>query len=79
MVYLYGGTFIFGSSKLDPSPLLQKGVIVVTLNYRLGPLGFLTLGDDPYVSGNQGMKDQVLALRYVKKILRINSVDDSPF
>ncbi len=59
MVFLHPGTFIFGSGNIDPTPLNRRGVVVVSLNHRLGPLGFLTLGDDPYVAGNQGMKDQV--------------------
>ena len=63
MVYLFGGIFLFGSAKIDPAPLLHKGVVVVSVNYRLGPLGFLTLGNDPYVAGNQGLKDQLLALQ----------------
>lgn len=46
-------------------PLIKQNIIVVTINYRLGALGFLCLGikDAP---GNAGLKDQVAALRWVK-------------
>lgn len=54
---------------LGPEFLLQHDVIFVTLNYRLEVLGFLSL-DIPEVPGNAGMKDQVAALRWVKKNIR---------
>ncbi|CAG4966489.1 unnamed protein product [Parnassius apollo] len=69
MVYIHGGVFILGSGgKLiyGPDFLIQKGVIVVTFNYRLGVLGFLCLGIKE-APGNMGLKDQVAALRWVKK------------
>ncbi len=43
MFYIHGGGFALGSGKLDPSPLLEKGVLVVSVNYRLSALGFLSL------------------------------------
>ena len=42
----------------------SEQVIVVTVNYRLGPLGFLSLGNQD-VSGNAGFRDQILALKWV--------------
>ncbi len=51
MVYIHGGGFAIGSGEIDPEPLIRKGTVVVTINYRLGPLGFF--------NGNQGLKDQV--------------------
>ena len=45
--------------------LVESGLVVVTINYRLGPLGFLALPGTE-VSGNQGLKDQLLALTWVK-------------
>ena len=49
-----------------PEFLLDYGVILVTVNYRLGPLGFLSL-DTPRVPGNQGIRDVQLALRWVQE------------
>lgn len=61
MVWIHGGGFIGGSGDsfvYDPAYLIQEGVVVVTLNYRLGPLGFLNLPSAGIV-GNAGLKDQV--------------------
>lgn len=66
MIWVHGGGFYLGSGEIDPSPLLEKGVVVVSINYRLGPLGFFSLGN-PSISGNQGLKDQVEAFRWVKQ------------
>ncbi|GBP73547.1 Esterase FE4 [Eumeta japonica] len=68
MVFIHGGAFMSGSGDSDfygPEYLLQHNVILVTLNYRLEALGFLCL-DIEEVPGNAGMKDQVLALKWVK-------------
>jgi para-nitrobenzyl esterase len=65
MVWLHGGGFVSGSGNdYDPTRLVQQGVVVVTVNYRLGALGFLMDGDDP-ASGNYGLADQQAALRWV--------------
>uniref|UniRef100_A0A182IZ60 Carboxylic ester hydrolase n=1 Tax=Anopheles atroparvus TaxID=41427 RepID=A0A182IZ60_ANOAO len=67
MVWIHGGGFYTGSSSTSyygPEYLVQEGVILVTLNYRLGPLGFLAL-PSVGIHGNQGLKDQQLALRWV--------------
>ncbi|CAH0592569.1 unnamed protein product [Chrysodeixis includens] len=56
----YAGRFVFG-----PRFLVKQDVILVTLNYRVGPYGFMCL-DVPEVPGNQGLKDQQLALKWVK-------------
>ena len=45
---------------------MDHGIILVTMNYRLGPLGFLSLGL-PNVSGNQGLRDQKLAMKWVQE------------
>ncbi|KOB73252.1 Carboxyl/cholinesterase 5BL [Operophtera brumata] len=69
MVYIHGGAFKYGSGNTDmygPDYLVEKDVVVVTINYRLGVLGFLSL-DTPEVPGNAGMKDVMLALRWVKE------------
>ena len=68
LVYIHGGGFTVGSStndKFEASTLVaMSGVIVVTLNYRVDVLGFLHLaGTD--ATGNQGILDQNLALKWV--------------
>ncbi|EDW59545.1 esterase B1 [Drosophila virilis] len=69
MVWIYGGGFQIGEATRDvhsPDYFMQKDVILVTLNYRLGALGFLSLSDrDLDVPGNAGLKDQVMALRWI--------------
>ncbi|XP_052867374.1 juvenile hormone esterase [Anopheles cruzii] len=67
MVWIHGGAFSFGSGNAflyGPDYLVPNGVVLVTFNYRLGPLGFLSVGRD--APGNAGLKDQVLALRWVQ-------------
>uniref|UniRef100_A0A8W7Q476 Carboxylic ester hydrolase n=1 Tax=Anopheles coluzzii TaxID=1518534 RepID=A0A8W7Q476_ANOCL len=70
MVFIHGGGYFFGSA--DPQLygperiLATKQVILVTLQYRLGVLGFLSTGD-AHATGNYGMLDQVLALRWVNR------------
>jgi para-nitrobenzyl esterase len=86
MVWIHGGgNFAGAASDRVPDPLgtgelplfydgrtlaEREGVIVVTLNYRLGPFGFFShpaLADEGAVRGNQGLLDQRLALRWVKE------------
>jgi para-nitrobenzyl esterase len=75
MVWFHGGGYLAGSSsepRQDGENLAKKGVVVVTLNYRLGLFGFLTLTDltseSPHsASGNYGLLDQVAALQWVKR------------
>ncbi|XP_052870996.1 juvenile hormone esterase [Anopheles cruzii] len=69
MVFIHGGAFLFGSGNSDcysPEYLLQEDVVVVTLNYRLGSLGFLHLPSQG-VEGNAGLKDQLMVLKWVKQ------------
>ena len=48
--------------------LLQKDVVYVSINYRVGPMGFLSLKDPELdIPGNAGLKDQVYALKWVQK------------
>jgi para-nitrobenzyl esterase len=71
MVWLHPGAFMFGEGDdYDPRALVQNDVVVVTLNYRLGALGFLAhpaLTAESGTSGNYGLQDQQAALRWVKR------------
>ncbi|XP_067653683.1 cholinesterase-like [Haliotis asinina] len=69
MVWIHGGGFFSGSTRV---PLYEgkfiaaeNDIIVVSMNYRLGPLGFSYLGPDT-IPGNMGLMDQRLALQWVK-------------
>lgn len=68
MVYIHGGSYMEGTGNLmDGSVLASYGdVIVVTVNYRLGVLGFLSTGDQA-AKGNYGLLDQIQALRWVEE------------
>jgi para-nitrobenzyl esterase len=75
MVWIHGGGFVGGagtSPLYDGTNLARKGVVVVTINYRLGLLGFFAhpelSGESPtHTSGNYGLSDQLEALRWVKR------------
>ncbi|MBZ5530463.1 MAG: carboxylesterase family protein [Acidobacteriia bacterium] len=75
MVWIHGGGLTRGSSTTpmyDGENLARKGVVVVTLNYRLGIFGFfanpeLASESAHHASGNYGLLDQVAALQWVKK------------
>lgn len=70
-MYIHGGGFQISFGKLNMlgcDYLLQKDVVFVTLNYRVGPIGFLSLKDPELdIPGNAGLKDQVFALKWVQK------------
>lgn len=67
MVWIHGGAFILGSSdEYDGKIIAGYGnVIIVTINYRLGPLGFLSTMDSN-CPGNFGLWDQTLALNWIR-------------
>ena len=75
MVWLHGGGFQFGTSgdpRWEGAKLAQKGVVVVSINYRLGVFGFLARTDldtEPGAqsSGMYGLLDQIAAMQWVKK------------
>ncbi|KAK3790373.1 hypothetical protein RRG08_038439 [Elysia crispata] len=71
MVWIHGGGFTSGLSRgYDPGRLVtDSDVIVVSVQYRLGMLGFLSSGDD-VIPGNMGLRDQLLALKWVKDNIR---------
>lgn len=69
IVFFHGGGFIYGNGTDDnahgPDYFMEKDVVMVTINYRLGVLGFLALGTKE-APGNMGLRDQALALKWVK-------------
>nr|XP_034342427.1 neuroligin 4-like [Arvicanthis niloticus] len=68
MVYIHGGSYMEGTGNIMDGSVLASygGVIVVTVNYRLGVLGFLSTGDQA-AKGNYGLLDQIQALRWVEE------------
>jgi para-nitrobenzyl esterase len=75
LVWIHGGGFwagFGGEERHNGSRLAQKGAVVVTLNYRLGPLGFLAhpalAAESPHhAAGNYGLLDQIAALQWVQR------------
>jgi para-nitrobenzyl esterase len=75
MVWVHGGSLLVGESDdYNPAALTRDGVIVVTINYRIGALGFLAdtaLASAPGgPSGDYGLMDQQAALRWVQRNIR---------
>lgn len=71
MVWIYGGGFINGYNMITeygPEYYVEKGIIVVVPNYRTGVLGFFSLGTEE-VPGNQGLLDQLEALKTVQSVI----------
>ena len=74
MVWIHGGGFTIGAGSqeiYDGSVLARRGdIVIVTINYRLGPLGFLRLTDVTHgripSTGNEGLLDQIAALQWVR-------------
>ncbi|XP_077707365.1 bile salt-activated lipase [Canis aureus] len=76
MIWIYGGAFLMGAGHganflsnylYDGEEIATRGnVIVVTFNYRVGPLGFLSTGD-ANLPGNYGLRDQHMAIAWVKR------------
>ncbi|XP_057576530.1 bile salt-activated lipase [Hippopotamus amphibius kiboko] len=80
MIWIYGGAFLMGSGQganflsnylYDGEEIATRGnVIVVTFNYRVGPLGFLSTGD-ANLPGNYGLRDQHMAIAWVKRNIAV--------
>ena len=71
LFWIYGGGFVSGSNNFaeyNPQHFMDKEVVVVIINYRLGPLGFLCMGTED-VPGNVGLRDQSLALTWVQEYI----------
>ncbi|CAK1585712.1 unnamed protein product [Parnassius mnemosyne] len=69
MFFIHGGGYTSGSGNSDfygPDFLVSHGIVLVTINYRLEVLGFLSINTKE-VPGNAGVKDQVAALRWVQR------------
>ncbi|XP_031616881.1 cholinesterase 2-like, partial [Contarinia nasturtii] len=69
LVYYYGGGFVSGSnikSQYDPAYFLDHNIVLVTANYRGGPLGFLST-EDANCPGNFGIKDQAMVLKWTQQ------------
>lgn len=73
LVWIHGGAFMSGSGSVpiyDGANLATKDVVVVTVNYRLGVLGFFShpdLSAEAGASGNYGLMDQIAALKWIKR------------
>ena len=71
MIWIHGGSLIVGSNSMEvgfkysPYSLIDNDVILVAANYRLGYLGFLSMGTED-VPGNAGLRDQTMAMRWVQ-------------
>lgn len=68
MVFIHGGAFELGSGAspiFEGSNYADSGVVLVTLNYRLGAFGFLVASGYP-ITGNQGLLDQQMAMSWVR-------------
>jgi para-nitrobenzyl esterase len=75
MIWIHGGALVTGEAAgYDPSAMVETGnIIVVTINYRLGALGWLSaaaIADADGNSGNYGLMDQQLAMKWVRDNIR---------
>ena len=73
MIWIHGGALVTGGSSsimYDLKHLAKRGIVIVSINYRLGPLGFLKLDEATegqiHSSGNEGLIDQRNAIRWIK-------------
>lgn len=73
IMFIHGGSYVFGTTARHTTPgevLPRLGVVLVTIQYRLGPFGFMTAGDG-VARGNWGMLDQVEALKWIKENIEV--------
>lgn len=69
MVWFHGGGYMSGDANLYvPTKLMDGGVMVVVVQYRLGSFGFLA-GNTPEAPGNMGLMDQIISLRWVQEYI----------
>jgi carboxylesterase type B len=76
MVWIHGGEFSIGGTQdasMSGKKLAAAGLIVVSINYRLGPLGFLSSeelkNETGSYGGMNGVRDQIVALGFIRKII----------
>ncbi|KAI4457910.1 carboxylic ester hydrolase [Holotrichia oblita] len=71
LIHLHGGAWMLGSGDFYAGPeyLMDEEVIFITINYRLGPFGFLST-EDEVQPGNNGLKDQLQALIWIQKNIK---------
>ncbi|KAK3751857.1 hypothetical protein QZH41_009663 [Actinostola sp. cb2023] len=77
MVYIHGGGYEAGSPVVSPGDVLPLwDVVLVTIQYRLGPFGFVSTGDSE-APGNYGMLDQIEALKWIQENIGVFKGDPS--
>ncbi|CAG4948895.1 unnamed protein product [Parnassius apollo] len=77
LFFVHGGRFLFGyGDYYQPDYLIRHDVILVTINYRLNIFGFLCL-NIPEVPGNAGLKDTIMALKWVKNNIKYFNGDEN--
>ena len=71
MIFIHGGGFVIGSSSQYnfSNFVAGKGIIGITIQYRLGLFGFAQSPDDETIPANNGLHDQVAAIKWVKKYI----------
>lgn len=71
IVFIHGGSYEIGAAyNHGPKYLLDRDIVLVTINYRLGPFGFLATGT-PKAMGNMALKDQVMALEWIQENIAV--------
>ncbi|CAG9858053.1 unnamed protein product [Phyllotreta striolata] len=73
MLNIHGGTYRRGAGfagYIQPQYLMEHNVVIVSINYRLGPFGFLSTGDK-IIPGNMGLKDQQYAIKWTKNNIHL--------
>ena len=80
MFWIHGGSYLYGNNNFDqygPNQFMKdQNVILITINYRLGPIGFFSMGTE-MVPGNAGLRDQNLALIWVQNYIEDFGGDSS--
>ncbi|CAD5228856.1 unnamed protein product [Bursaphelenchus okinawaensis] len=83
IVWVHGGSFLAGSADTGidmeavAKNLVFKGITLVTINYRLGPFGFMSIDYGDHVEGNFGIYDQKLALEWIQRNIKQFNGDPS--